>query len=316
MKRLLTLLPLLLLLCSCAPREETQTGYYFDTVITLTLPADTNAGVFDKAWALCERYDRLFDRFSGDSDLARLSSGTPTVVDPETAALIQTALDLNEQTGGAFDIRLGGVSDLWQFTSGTLPDPDAVSAAVTAAQTSTVTIDGDTVTLSGGAKLDLGGIAKGYVTDRLVALLKEEGCTRAILNLGGNVYCLGSKDGAPFSVGIDTLMETDAPPLALSDRAAVTAGVNQRFMTVDGVDYHHILNPQTGYPAQSGLVSATVIADSAALADALSTACVVLGREKAGELIAQFPGVSAVLVAEDGAVFPVQNPQFVETAQK
>ena len=165
--------------------------------------------------------------------------------------------------------------------------------------------------------MDLGGIAKGYVTDRLAELFHSEGCESALLNLGGNVYCLGTKQGKPFRVGIDTLMDQPHPPiLALSDQCAVTAGVNQRYKIIDGVRYHHILNPQTGAPAKTDLLSATIVADSATLADALSTACNVLGQKKAEELLKQFPDVSAVLVSENGTVTTVRDPLFVNSAQK
>lgn len=313
MKKLLFMLIPLLFLCGCQSQKQTQTAYYFDTVVTLTLPADADHDLFDKAWDLCEQYDLLFDRFSADSDLGRLLPGTPTVVSEDTAAIITMALELNAATDGAFDIRLGAISDLWRFETDTLPQPETLLQAVAAAQASSVTVEGNRVTVTGGAKLDLGGIAKGYVTDRLAELFREEGCSSAIINLGGNVYCLGNKDGHPFSVGIDLLMDREDPPiLSLTDQAAVTAGVTQRYKMVDGVRYHHILDPQSGMPARTGLLSVTVIADSATLADVLSTACIVLGQEKAEELLKQFPGVSAVLVTEDQAVYPLQNPPFVQ----
>lgn len=313
MKKLLFLLPLLCCLFGCAPKEQTQTGYYFDTVITVTLPAKTDAAVFDGLWSLCEHYDHLFDRFSETGDLARLASGVPITVNSDTAELLSLALQIAPQTDGAFDIRLGAISDLWQFDTQTLPNAQDISSALEEADRTQITVDGTTVTVYGNAKLDLGGIAKGYVTDQLVTYLKENGCDSAILNLGGNVYCLGSKNNRPFTVGIDTLMDRSTPPvLEISNQAAVTAGITQRYMIVDGTRYHHILDPQTGYPAETELLSATVIADSATLADALSTACIVLGKEKAEEMLKRFPDVSAVLVATDGSIFTIQNPPFVQ----
>lgn len=314
MKKLLFLLLPLMLFCGCQPREQTQTAYFFDTVITITLPADADPALFDQAWALCQQYEQSFDRFSANSDLARLHPYIPTAVSEETASVIAAAAAMTDATDGAFDIRLGSLSDLWQKDA--LPDADTLTRALAAAQSTRIQVDGNTVTLSGTGSLDLGGIAKGYVTDRLADLFREAGCPSAVLNLGGNVYCLGDKKGNPFKVGIDTLMDQPNPPvLQLSDQAAVTAGVTQRYKMIDGVRYHHILDPQTGRPAQTDLLSATVIADSATLADVLSTACIVLGQKKAEELLRQFPDVSAVLVTDTQAVLTVQNPPFVEFAQ-
>ena len=311
MKRLIALSVLLLLLCGCQAKDRTQTAYYFDTVITITLPYDADPALFDRAWAVCQTYDTALDRFSKGSELAQLLPYTPTVVSQETAELIATALTLSQKTNGAFDIRLGDLSDLWK--ADTLPDADTIARALAVAQTTSVEVTDNRITLNGTGSLDLGGIAKGYVTDRLADLFREAGCDSAILNLGGNVYCLGDKKGKPFSVGIDTLMEReDTPVLKLTNQAAVTAGVTQRYREIDGVRYHHILDPQTGRPAETDLISATIVADSATLADALSTACIVLGQEKAAELLKEFHGVSAVLVRTDGSIFLVGNPPFVQ----
>lgn len=314
MRKLLFLLLPLLLLCGCQPKEQTQTAFFFDTVVTVTLPHDADPSLFDKAWTLCADYQQTFDRFSKESELSRLSQ-TPTTVSEETAQILTEALRLSDATDGAFDIRLGRLSDLWN--QDTLPDDTAVLNALKEAQETQIVINGKTITLTGGGELDLGGIAKGYVTDRLAELFRNEGCDSALLNLGGNVYCLGDKQGKPFKVGIDTLMNQPDPPiLTLSNQCAVTAGINQRYKIIDGIRYHHILDPKTGAPAKTDLISATIITDSATLADALSTACIVLGQKKAEELLRQFPDVSAVLVLENGTVTTVNDPLFVNSAQK
>ena len=315
MKKLFLAGLFLLLLCGCQPKMQTQTAYYFDTVVSITLPADADPTLFDGCWKRCSEYQLRFDRFSADSDLGHLVPQTPTVVDAETAELIAKAMTLSDATDGAFDIRLGALSDLWGTNA--LPDPTSLHNALTCALTTEIQTDGNRVTVNGLGELDLGGIAKGYVADRLADYLRQEGVASAVLNLGGNVYCLGNKSGQPFSVGIDTLMDQPDPPiLALENQAAVTAGTNQRYREIDGVRYHHILDPQTGYPAKTDLQSATVIADSATVADALATACIVLGNKKAEELLRKFPDVSAVLVREDGGITTVRNPKFVNVAQK
>ncbi len=315
MKRLILAGMLLLLLCGCQPKTETQTAYFFDTVVSITLPDDADPALFNGCWKRCSEYELRFDRFSEESDLGHLLPQIPTVVDDETATVIQTALNLSTATNGAFDIRLGALSDLW--STDTLPDPRAIETALTEALATAVTVEENRVQVDGTGRLDLGGIAKGYVADRLADYLRQEGVSSAILNLGGNVYCLGDKQGSPFAVGIDTLMsQPDPPRLALRNQAADTAGTNQRYQEIDGTRYHHILDPKTGAPAKTDLVSATIIADSAATADALATACIVLGNKKAEELLKAFPDVSAVLVRDDGGVVTIRNPEFVNSAQK
>ena len=315
MKRLLFAGLFLLLLCGCQPKMQTQTAYYFDTVVSISLPADADPALFDECWKQCSEYELRFDRFSEDSDIRRLLPYVPTVVDAETATVIDTALTLSKATDGAFDIRLGALSDLWNTDS--IPDSAGLTSALNEALATKVITEDNRVTVNGLGELDLGGIAKGYAADALADYLRKEGVASAILNLGGNVFCLGDKSGKPFSVGIDTLMNQPDPPiLAITDQAAVTAGTTQRYREIDGVRYHHILDPKTGCPAETDLVSATVIADSAAKADALATACIVWGSKKAEERLKDFPDVKAVLVQEQGGIITVRNPVFVSSAQK
>ena len=181
--------------------------------------------------------------------------------------------------------------------------------------------DGFLITLTDvGLMLDLGGIAKGFTADRIKDRLLEAGVSSAIINLGGNVLLVGSKpDGSDFRVGIrDPESAADAGgtehitrTVTLSDRSVVTSGTYERYFEEDGVRYHHILDPATGYPADSGLVSVTVISADSANGDALATACLVLGQQKGQALIERLPGTEALFIAADGtetrtAGFPAQ----------
>ena len=170
--------------------------------------------------------------------------------------------------------------------------------------------DGFLITLTDvGLMLDLGGIAKGFAADRIKDRLLEAGVTSAIINLGGNVLLVGSKpDGSDFRVGIrDPESAADAGgtehitrTVTLSDRSVVTSGTYERYFEEDGVRYHHILDPATGYPADSGLVSVTIISADSATGDALATACLVLGQQKGQALIERLPGTEALFIAADG----------------
>lgn len=166
-------------------------------------------------------------------------------------------------------------------------------------------LEGDVVTMPAGMAIDLGAVAKGYIADKAAEYLKKQGVTRAILNLGGNVVALGSKpDGREWSIGIQDPEKENGKSgysVMVADKSVVTSGIYQRGFDKDGVRYHHILDRATGWPVQNGLASVTIIADSSAMADAMSTACFVLGRDM-GMSFAEEMGVQAVFIGTDGKV--------------
>ena len=177
--------------------------------------------------------------------------------------------------------------------------------------------ENNTVTLPDGMQIDLGGIAKGYIADRVAALVRGR-CSGAMLNFGGNVYAVGTKpDGSAYRVGVQdpdepnssiptglmSVTNSSSPigVVSVIDRSVVTSGIYERGFTIDGVRYHHILSPWTGLPSDSDLASATIIAESSMDADALATACIVLGSEKALQLT-QENGYPALMILRDGTV--------------
>lgn len=152
------------------------------------------------------------------------------------------------------------------------------------------------------AKVDLGAIAKGYIADRTKDFLLENGVNRAVIDLGGNIYAIGEKESdKPFQIGIQKPFSQDIiKTVSLSFSSAVTAGTYQRYFEKDGVVYHHIINPKTGYPADTDLVSATVISDNSTQNDALSTVCILLGYDKSIDFLSSYyPTVSVFFVCKD-----------------
>ncbi|MBO4884677.1 MAG: FAD:protein FMN transferase, partial [Clostridia bacterium] len=227
----------------------------------------------------------------------------------ETAAVLRFALDMGEKTGGALDVTLYPVVRAWGFTTGDyrVPGDDEITALLENVDWGRVALDGAEARLPEGAMVDLGAVVKGYASDRLAELLREGGAGSALIDLGGNIYCVGAKqNGSAWRIGIrDPKDETGyVGALSVTDRAVVTSGSYERFFTAEnGAVYGHIFDPATGRPADSGLVSATVVGESGMLCDALTTALYVLGAEKAGALLKTIDGVDAVLVDEDGAVW-------------
>ena len=314
MKRLsLLLLALLCLLgAGCGARTDTvsREGFALNTTVSVTLYGDADGAIAQEAIALCASYEALFSRTDPDSELSRLNAGELTEVSPELAGVIGEALDYARLSEGAFDPTMGALADLWDFTGDTpaVPDPGDIARALEGAGYEGVEVQGNRVSLPAGCRLDLGGIAKGYIADRIRDYLTDQGVASAIIDLGGNLYCLGAKPGgAPFRVGIQYPYQDRNEVIAAMDAAdlsVVTSGVYERYFEEGGVLYHHILDSATGYPVENGLLAVTVAAPSSLAADALSTACFALGLEEGMALIDSLEGVYALFITGDFALHP------------
>ncbi len=301
----LLLLPLLLLGCR-AETAHSAAGFACDTVVTITAYAPQET--VDATLRICSDYEKVLSKTIAGSDIDRLNraGGAPVGVQPETAALLALAVEIGRESGGAFDVTIAPASALWDFRADEpeLPDPDALSDACRRIDFRNIAIDGTVVTLENGAEIDLGGIAKGYIADCVADYLRSQGVTSACINMGGNVVVFGGKpDGSPWTIGVrdpNGTAEQSAEVLKLSDGAVVTSGNYERFFELDGVRYHHILDPDTGMPVQNGVASVTILSDDSALADALSTACFVLGPERSRALLSHY-AVRAIFLCSDGS---------------
>ncbi|MDD6326037.1 MAG: FAD:protein FMN transferase [Lachnospiraceae bacterium] len=287
-----------------------KTGFCLDTVVSLTLYGTKEEAPLEECFSLLETYESLLSRIKEGSDVWNInhSSGMPVTVSKETAQLIETALDYSARSDGAFDITIAPLLDLWNFKpeqhEGTVPDADQIQEALSHVDYKKVQLDGATVTLlDPQASIDLGGIAKGYIADRLRDYLISEGYDSALINLGGNILTVGAKpDGSAFRVGIRKPFSESGEQLetvACKDRSVVTSGTYERYFEQDGKRYHHILSPSDGYPVENGLASVTILSPSSTDADALSTACFVLGPEKGLELIESLDGIEALFVTDE-----------------
>jgi len=299
--------------CTTGPKDPggdpiSSTGFMLDTVITITLYDGLNHENLDGAMDVCAKYEQMFSKTIEGSDVWRINhaSGQPTEVSNETAELIATALRYSELSGGAFDITIGLASSLWDFKSSSpkVPDAAALAEAVTHVDYRNVKLEGNTVTLlDDEAQIDLGAIAKGYIADKIVAYLASRGVTSAIINLGGNVYAMGSKGGSNWTIGLQDPFKRRNTPISavqLQNKSVVTSGIYERCFTAeDGTFYHHILDPKTGYSVRNGLASVTIIYDKSVDGDALTTTCFVLGLEKGMELVESLEGVEAIFIDEN-----------------
>ncbi len=298
----------LCLFAGCGKTPLTRQTMALDTVCRVTVYDERDVPLTDKALAHLAAREALWSKTIETSDVARLNDadGAPVTVDAATAALLQMALSLTARCDG-FDITTATLTALWKTAEeqDALPTADALDTALATVGSSFVAVDGNTVTLRQGTRIDLGGIAKGQIADELAALLREGGCDSAMIDLGGNIVAVGAHaDGTPFTVGIadprkeNTLIAT----VAVRDAAVVTSGSYERGYTIGGKRYSHILDPASGMPVDNGLASVTVIAASACEADALATACFVKGYKASRALIDSLDDVEAVFVLDDGRV--------------
>lgn len=308
----LSLLFCLLLTAGCSRQEEAHSEYLLamDTVMTLTAYGESGEAGLDAAADIIRDLEGLLSVTDEASAVAELNrTGELEPVDNDLAALLDLALELGERTGGALDITVYPVVKAWGFTGDRyqVPDGEELAELLERVDWSAISWDGQRVELPEGAQVDFGALAKGYAGALSAQTLREAGVTSALLDLGGNIQTVGSKlDGSPWRIGIRDPRDPESGSylgeLELVDQAAVTSGGYQRYFEEDGETYWHIIDPATGYPARSGLISVTVVGDDGALCDGLSTALFVLGREAALDYWRTWGGFEAVLVEEDGTV--------------
>ena len=300
-----------------------------DTAMVLTAYGKESTRAVYDAEEEVRRLDALLSRTSGSSEVSMLNGagGEMVPVGAEICTLIQTAGDFTEATGGAFDITIAPVVSAWGFTTDSyqVPDREALQTLLESVGMEHVHLSGGNARLDPGTMIDLGGIAKGYTADRVAEIFQEHAVPRGKVELGGNILVIGDKpDGTAWRVGVQDPKHPDEADglvcvLNLTDAFAVTSGSYQRYFEQDGKRYHHIIDPATGCPADSGLTSVTVVADSArgngTMCDALSTALFVMGEDKALDFWRS--GVydfQLVLVTEDGRVVVTEGLKdgFVE----
>ncbi len=292
--------------CGIMPQKNSAVGFHMDTVIMLTGYCEEQ--LLSEAIDLCSDYEKLLSRTVEGSDVWNINhgGGNPVTVSDSTVEVLALALDVCEKSGGILDITIAPAVDLWDFKSGdaVLPKAEDIADAMEKVDYTRVMLEGNTVTIPEGVELDLGAVAKGYIADKAAEFLRGKGVQSAALNFGGNVIALGSKpDGDGWNIGIQEPDESTGDSIAVltvRDSSVVTSGVYQRGFDLDGVRYHHILDSSTGWPVNNGVASVTIISDTSAMGDALSTACFAMGRD--GLAFAESMGAEAVIVYSDGTM--------------
>lgn len=283
-------------------------GFFFDTINTLSAPVDKR--ILQDALDQCAFYNDLLSKTVPGSDVHRINNaaGKPVQISAHTARIIEVALDIGRQSKGALNIALEPLIRLWDVRAQNprVPKESEIQEAMRGSDLSLIELDGQTIRVPEDMSVDLGGIAKGYIADRIADYLRSRGVNSALLNLGGNVATVGKRpDGQLWSIGLQSPEGLSGVEyfavVSSSDNSVVTSGVYERGFDLDGVRYHHILDPRSGYPVSNGVVSVTAIGSESLMADALTTAMFVLGKN-AGEQLAARYGYQCVFRMADGSI--------------
>lgn len=271
-----------------AAEESRYTTEVFamDTYMTLTAYGDNAQTAVNEAVAEIRRLDDRFSVGNAESDVTVINNAGGGHVSEETAFLIDKSLDIGRKTNGAFDITVYPLMELWGFTSGNyrVPSDEEIKDVLSKVSYMNVTADGQEVTLNNNAMIDFGGIAKGYTSSRVMDIFRQNGVEHGIISLGGNVQALNSKpDNSSWRVAVQK-PDGDGDYLGIlsvDNKAVITSGGYERYFEQNGMTYHHIINPSTGYPSDSDLTSVTIVCDDGTTADALSTSLFIMGLDNA-----------------------------------
>jgi len=304
-----------------APKTYSQNGVYFDTLINVTIYDSSKEHadlVLNKCFKLCEKYENLFDERNPSSDISRLNNSKTNeiILDHETITLLQAGLQFSAISNGRFDITIYPVSSLWDFHEATAHRPldEEINDALSHVDYTKLKLDSSNNSASFSdpkSCVDTGGIAKGYISDRIAEYLSSEGISAAIINIGGEIKLIGSKpDSSKYHIGITDPFNTNETILGLSldgNTAVATSGTYERVITIDNKSYHHILDSSTGYPAKTDLVSATIICENAVDADTLCTISIIYGSNDAIDFLENIDNTEGILVKENGEIVMTSN---------
>ena len=288
---------LLFLLCiamltACQNSDENKKVskdiFAMDTYMTVTAYGKNAENSVNKAVDEINRLETVLSAEKQESDIYKLNETGSGTLSTDTKNIVSKALEINKTTNGAFDISIYPLMVKWGFTTQkyNVPSKNEISKLLKDVDSSKIIFDekSGNIKLKENMKIDLGGIAKGYTSSRVMQIFKECGVTSGLVSLGGNVQALGTKtDGTAWQIAIENPDKSSdyIGVVSVKDKAVITSGGYERYFEKNGKTYHHILDPETGYPAESGLKSVTIVSDDGTLADALSTSLFVMGKEKA-----------------------------------
>lgn len=310
MKRVLSVFLIFILLTGCSGAAFSESSIYsMDTYMTIRVYGKNAAAQVDQVVSLIQAYNNQFSTTEPQSPLFTLNRNGSAQLSPELLELLEQSVALSERTGGALEPTVYPLIRLWGFPDKQyrVPAPTEITDALPKIGTSHIHVNENAVSLDPGTQLDFGAVAKGYAGQRCAQLLQETGVDAALLSLGGNIQTVGTKpDGSAWVVGITDPNQPDTCFATLTftgTRSVVTSGGYQRYFEENGTRYHHIIDPATGFPAESGLQSVTIVTEDGLLADGLSTALFVMGLDEAIAFYRESDDFEAVFLTDVGEVY-------------
>ena len=291
-------------------KKASKDIFAMDTYMTVTAYGKNAENAVDKAVDDINRLETVLSAQKKESDIYKLNQTGSGTLSADTKDIVSEALKINKTTNGAFDISIYPLMVKWGFTTQkyNVPSKSEISKLLKNVDSSKIEFDekSSSIKLGKNMKIDLGGIAKGYTSSRVMQIFKDCGVTSGLVSLGGNVQALGTKtDGTDWQIAIENPDKSSdyIGVVSVKDKAVITSGGYERYFEKNGKTYHHILDPKTGYPAESGLKSVTIVSDNGTLADALSTSLFVMGKEKALDYWRKYKNeFDTVLVEDDGNI--------------
>lgn len=301
---------------SKTPVSRTETLLHTAVQIQVFHEGERIEAAMDAVFSYMEAMELQFSTNLEGSDVYRINQAggkEAVAVDKETFAVIKQALSIAQQSEGKFDISIGAVTNLWQIGSDEArkPSDEEIEAALKLIDYRKITLDEENLTVKledKGMVIELGGISKGYIGGRVKDILADYGVTTAIINLGGNVVVMGTSPGNDdgWNVGVQDPDESRGQVVGtqrVKDGAIVTSGIYERYLEVDGIKYHHILDPKTGYPLDNELSGVTVFAETSFEGDSYSTALFLFGIEEGIEFVESIDGLEAVFIDKNHGVY-------------
>ena len=306
---------LLLILTGCRSDKISVSRPLLGTIVNITVNSERKTAVeaINSAFTEIERIQALFSTYSYETDIARLNrEGGQSMVEltPEVYELLKLSVDISSQTSGSFDVTFASLSSLWNFRADKFVPPSGIEIQKKLKYVGYENLlfedRGNTAGFKmKGVRADMGGIAKGYAISKAVQMLKKHGITTGFVDAGGDIQVIGENIGKSWIVGVkDPTGSGIIGTLDLSGEDSVaTSGAYERYREYNGKKYHHIINPKSGYPADSGLISVSVVCSDPVLADAYATAFFVMGFNKTAEFLIENKSISVILVDDKGEIF-------------
>lgn len=298
--------------------EASRDIFAMDTYMTVSACGEEAEAAVDAAAAEIERLDAMLSTGEADSEIAKINANGGGQLSSDTAYLVERSLELYKETEGAFDIAIYPVMRAWGFTDENyqVPPADILTGLLKLADASLIDYDNEKPEISfreQGVEIDLGGIAKGYTSARIMDIYRDYGIESGLVNLGGNVQVLGTKpDGSLWRIAIQSPDGGNSylGVLSTRDKAVITSGGYERYFEQDGKTYHHIIDPETGYPADNGLISVTIVSADGTLADGLSTSLFIMGKDSAVDYWRAHSGEFDMILLDDEGMLYVSEGIF------